>query len=73
MCCVSARQAAPEPLKQAAQSAKAQEFAGLGAQRTLDFLAAWDQLALRLPPQVGIAMPPSIAFAACFLSLFPQP
>ncbi|KAL0022060.1 hypothetical protein WJX77_011849 [Trebouxia sp. C0004] len=29
-------------------------FAGLGAQRTLDFLAAWDQLALRLPPQAGM-------------------
>lgn len=32
--------------------AKIQGFAGLGAQRTLDFLSAWDQLALRLPPQV---------------------
>ncbi|KAL0024788.1 hypothetical protein WJX79_007329 [Trebouxia sp. C0005] len=29
-------------------------FGGLGAQRTLDFLAAWDQLALRLPPQAGM-------------------
>lgn len=35
-------------------SAQMHGFAGLGAQRTLDFLAAWDQLALRLPPQAGM-------------------
>lgn len=45
-------QDSPEPAQVASQPAKAREFAGLGAQRTLDFLAAWDQLALRLPPQV---------------------
>lgn len=50
--CTCLRQDSPAPAQVVPQSPKAQEFAGLGAQRTLDFLAAWDQLALRLPPQV---------------------
>ena len=54
ICCLCLWQDSADPPQDLPQSVKAQEFAGLGAQRTLNFLAAWDQLALRLPPQVCV-------------------
>jgi len=49
-----ARKQASDTMPSDPTPAQMHGFAGLGAQRTLDFLAAWDQLALRLPPQVTL-------------------